>query len=80
MSNTAPKFKKIILILKEDGWEESSLPTTIKIEHEDCAMVITGNYVIITEDHTPNIIDNPSSVVGKIYKLNNLDSYKLYNN
>jgi len=80
MSHTAPKFKKIILILKEDGWEESSLPSTIKIEHEDCGMVITGNYVIITEDHTSNIIDNPSSVVGKIYKLNNLDSYKLYNN
>ena len=80
MTHTAPKFKKIILILKEDGWEESSLPSTSKIEHEDCAMVITGNYVIITEDHTSNIIDNPSSVVGKIYKLNNLDSYKLYNN
>ena len=80
MSHTAPKFKKIILILKEDGWEEQSLPSTIKIIHEDCGMMITGNYVVITEDHQTNIIDQPPSVMGKVYKLNNVDSYKLFNN
>lgn len=81
MTHTAPKFKKIVLILKEEGWEENSstFPSTIRVEHEDCGMMITGNYVVITEDHRSNVIDQPPSVMGKVYQLNNVDSYKLFN-
>ena len=41
-------------------------------------MVVTGDYVIITEDHGGDKIDTPSSVKGKIYELKEIDSYKLY--
>ena len=54
------------------------IPSTIRIEHEDCAMIITGDYVIITEDVDVNNIDVPSSIKGKIYQLKEIDSYKLF--
>jgi hypothetical protein len=41
-------------------------------------MIITGDYVIITEDINNNDIDTPSSVKGKIYNLKEIDAYKLY--
>ena len=43
-------------------------------------MVITGDYVIITEDFQGNSIDDEHSVMGKIYELKEIDSYKLYKN
>jgi len=78
MINTAPKFKKVILLLKDKHTLDTDIVSTIKVEHEDCAMVVTGDFVIITEDHGGNNIDDPSSVKGKIYELKEIDSYKLY--
>lgn len=81
MINTAPKFKKIVLILKSPdtlGLDKDITPT-IKIEHEDCGMVITGDYVIITEDQNSDVFNESPSVKGKIYELKEIDSYKLYN-
>ena len=78
MINTAPKFKKIVLLLKDKHSQDEDIVTTIKVVHEDCAMVITGDYVIITEDCVGNKIDSPSSIKGKIYKLKEIDSYKIY--
>lgn len=79
MINTAPKFKKIILLLKS-GESSDEFLSNHKIVHEDCAMVITGDYVIITEDFGGNDIDEEHSVVGKIYELKTIDSYKLFKN
>lgn len=79
MLNTAPKFKKIVLLIK-DCSNEDVISTNVKITHEDCAMVITGDYVIITEDFGGNSINEEHSVVGKIYQLKEIDSYKLYKN
>ena len=78
MINTAPKFKKVVLLLKGKNSTDEDIVSTIKIEHDDCAMIITGDYVIITEDCVGNKIDSPPSVKGKIYKLKEIDSYKLY--
>jgi len=78
MINTAPKFKKVILLLKDKHTLDTDIVSTIKVEHEDCAMVVTGDFVIITEGHGGNNIDDPSSVKGKIYELKEIDSYKLY--
>ncbi len=80
MINTAPKFKKITLILKDTNGKDPYISSTFKITHEDCGMVITGDYVIITEDYDGNEIDTEHSVKGKIYKLQEIDSYKLYKN
>jgi len=41
-------------------------------------MVITGDYVIITEDEGNNEIDTEKSIKGKIYNLTEIDSYRLY--
>ena len=78
MIPSAPKFRKIILLLKDKNSKDVDVPSTIRIEHEDCAMIITGDYVIITEDENNNDIDVPSSIKGKIYNIKELDSYKLY--
>ena len=78
MINTAPKFKKVVLILKDKHSIDEDIVSTVKIEHDDCAMIITGDYVIITEDHGGDKIDSPSSVKGKIYELKEIDSYQLY--
>lgn len=80
MINTAPKFKKIVLIIKEENNSDKYFNSTYKIEHSDCGMVITGDYVIITEDFNGDVIDEEHSVKGKIYELKNIDSYKLYKN
>ena len=80
MINTAPKFKKIVLILKEENKSDEYFDNSFQIVHEDCGMVITGDYVIITEDFKGDAINEEHSVKGKIYQLKNVDSYKLYKN
>ncbi len=50
MIPSAPKFRKVILLLKDKFSKDIDIPSSVRIEHEDCAMIITGDYVIITED------------------------------
>ena len=78
MIPSAPKFRKVILLLKDKFSKDIDIPSSVRIEHEDCAMIITGDYVIITEDEDVNNIDVTSSIKGKIYELKEIDSYKLY--
>jgi hypothetical protein len=80
MIHTAPKFKKIKLLIKVDNETDSLMTNKLTIIHEDCGMVITGDYIIITEDVGHNTIDEEQSVVGKIYPLSEVDSYKLFKN
>ena len=72
MIPSAPKFRKIILLLKDKEGKPSN-----RMEYLDSAMIITGNYVIITEENKVSI-DEPSTVEGVIYEMNNIHSYKLY--
>ena len=83
MIPSAPTFKKIDLILKVNQKDNKEgvlfdIPSTVKISHDDCAMVITGDYVIITEEEGNNEIDTINSIKGKIYELKEIDSYRLY--
>jgi|TARA_R110000868_G_scaffold228130_1_gene481084 hypothetical protein len=78
MIPSAPKFKKIILLIKNENFSDPDINPTIRVEHTDCAMIITGDYVIITEDEIGNNIDTPPAVKGKIYVLKEIDSYKLF--
>lgn len=59
------KFKKIILLLKITN-------DITRVEHMNSSMLITNNHIIILEDH-----DTES--IGKIYKINEIDSYKTCN-
>ena len=72
MIPSAPKFRKIVLLLKDDEDKPSD-----RVEYLDSAMIITGNYVIITEEKEVSI-DDPSTVDGRIYQIENIHSYKLY--
>ncbi len=80
MIHTAPKFKKITLLLKEETQTDTIINNTLKVSYEDCGLVITGDYLIITEDMGHNTIDEEHSVIGKIYSLSEVDSYKLFKN
>ena len=74
MIASAPKFSKIILLLKDSDGKPSN-----KIEYLDSAMIITGNYVIITEEESSNVND-PAIIDGKIYEMKDIYSYRLFKN
>jgi|TARA_Y100000389_G_scaffold15386_1_gene13613 hypothetical protein len=85
MINGAPKFKKIVLLLKlggtkdydeNDSLRDLDLQRTTKITMEDSSIVITGDYLIITKDGVSN---NTKETTSKIYNLSEIDSYRLYN-
>ena len=59
MIPAATKFRKVILLLKDLESKDKDILSTIRIEHDDCAMIITGSYVIITEEENNNEIDTP---------------------
>jgi len=71
MIPSAPTFRKIVLLLKD----KEGKPTD-RIEYEDSAMIITGNFVIITEENKVSF-NEPSEIKGDVYKLKNIHSYKL---
>jgi hypothetical protein len=71
MIPSAPTFREIILLLKDTEGK----PTT-KREYKDSAMIITGNYVIITEESNVSW-DSPSTIKGEIYDMKDIHSYKL---
>jgi hypothetical protein len=74
MIPSAPKFGKIVLLLKD----KEGKPTD-KEEFLDSAIVITGNYVIITEENSSDV-NIPASVSGKIFEMKDIHSYKLFKN
>jgi hypothetical protein len=71
MIPSAPTFRKIVLLLKD----VEGKPTDRK-EYEDSAIIITGNYVLITEEKRVSM-GEPSEIKGDIYELKNIHSYKL---
>ena len=72
MINSAPKFRKILLLIKD----KENKPVD-SVEYLDSAIIITGNYVIITEEQNVDI-DNPATITGNIYEMKQLHSYKLF--
>ena len=73
MINSAPKFRKILLLLKD----KENKPIETK-EYLDASMVITGNYVIMSEEENVSI-DEPATITGIIYEMKQIHSYKLFN-
>lgn len=82
MFNTAPTFKKIDLLLKlggtkkfdnNDSLRDFDIERTTKISIENCSMVITGDYVIISEEN-----NNDGIISSKIYNLEEIDSYRIH--
>lgn len=75
MIPSAPKFSKIILLLKNG----MGIPNETK-EYFNSAMIITGDYVIITEESEDTDWTSPSEIKGTIYEMKNIHSYKLLKN
>ena len=38
MIPSAPKFRKVILLLKDKFSKDIDIPSSVRIEHEDCAI------------------------------------------
>jgi hypothetical protein len=68
--NTVPKFSKVAL-RKRIGLEDKL--DLIIDTHENCGLVITGNFIVVTTD------EGDGSTKGKIYKLSEIYDYKTYN-
>ena len=86
MIHTAPKFKKIELLLKlggtktydeNDSLRDLDLQRTTKLTIEDSSLVITGNHLIISQSEG---YDDTTKTTSKIYNLSEIDSYRLYRN
>ncbi len=75
--NMVPKFKKVELLIKD-----IKLPSVTKVEFNNCGLMITGDYIIVTvedsklnEDKYTKEITN----VGRIFHLSEVSAYKTYN-
>ena len=75
--NMVPKFKKVELLIKD-----IKLPSVTKVEFNNCGLMITGDYIIVTvedsklnEDKYTKEITN----VGRIFHLSEVSDYKTYN-
>lgn len=64
------KFIRIDLIVKDGDSRK-------KIEHHDCIMMFTGNYIIIVEDGD-NVVETTTSSTGTIYNLTEIEKYKTH--
>lgn len=104
MYNTAPKYKKIEIILNKPIDEKSDryksylknnqkkeeedpkikkindpfFSTREKCVFEDSALVVTGGYILITQDYGIDEIGGEKSTVGRIFDLKDVYSYKAY--
>ncbi len=70
MMNT-PKFKKIVLVKKNSLKQPSST-----IVYENSSMVITGNFILISDEINDVLGEYMTSTI--IYDISEIHSYKLY--
>jgi hypothetical protein len=75
--NTAPKYSKIELLIKNEGYRDTDLRSTTKIEFLDCGLIISGNHLIIVIDER-NDINNSLTSTGRIFNLKEISAYKTY--
>jgi hypothetical protein len=103
MYNTAPKYKKIEILLNKfnhdviqkniktinENDKEESEPKLKKINDpffsgrekcvfEDAALIVTGGYILITQDYGNDEIASEKSTTGRIFDLKDVHSYKAY--
>jgi hypothetical protein len=108
MYNTAPKYKKIEIILNKQSddkpydWYNSVVKKMsnstneekeeLKIKKvsdplfsskekyvfEDAALVVTGGYILITQEYGNDDIGSERSTSGRIFDLKDVYSYKAY--
>jgi hypothetical protein len=72
MNFKAPKFNKVELLLTQNN--ELSV---IKEEFNNCGLMITGDYIIITTDETTDI-NHSLITTGKVFNIKNVISYRTH--
>lgn len=75
-TNTAPKFGKVELLLR-NPLNTNDLTSITRIEFLDCGLMITGDYIIVTIDERDDI-NNTLTSTGKIFNLNEVSAYKTH--
>lgn len=75
--NTAPKFGRIELLIKNEGYNDKDLRSTTRIQFLDCGLVITGDHIIIVIDEKDES-SNSSTSTGRIFSLKDVSAYKTY--
>ena len=76
MANTAPKFSKVELLIR-DTINIKTLPSVTRLEFLDCGLMITGDYIIVIIDERDEI-NNTLTSTGKIYPIKDIISYKTH--
>lgn len=74
--NTAPKFGKVELLIKNEGYGDKDLRSTTKIEFLDCGLMITGDYIIVVIDEKDEL--NHDLTTGNIFNLKDVSAYKTH--
>jgi hypothetical protein len=65
------KYKNLSVLFKDNPHSEDEFGGTHKVGFTNAAMMVSGDYLIITEHN-----DDGESITGKVYPLNTVDSYK----
>jgi hypothetical protein len=79
--NMVPKFKKVELLIK-DILNNVELPSVTKIEFNNCGLMITGDYIVVTVEDSKLNDDNYTKEItniGRIFHLSEVSAYKTYN-
>lgn len=78
MINTPIKFDKIEILIKTIV-DDVVMPSTTKIEFNDCGLNITGEYMIISvEERVETNAKINTTVTNRIYNLSEVVAYKTF--
>lgn len=76
-TNKAPKFGKVELLIKNEGYSDKDLRSTTKIEFLDCGLMITGDYIIVIIDEKDEL-NHDLTTTGNIFNLKDVSAYKTH--
>jgi len=65
------KYKNLNVLFKDNPNSEDEFSGTHKVNFQNAMLIISGGYLVITE-HT----EDGSSITGKVFPLNSVESYK----
>jgi hypothetical protein len=65
------KYKNLSVLFKDNPHSEDEFGGTHKVDFTNAVLMISGDHLIITEH-----VEDGSSITGKIFPLNSVDSYK----
>lgn len=73
-TNMTPKFSKVELLVKNEGYSDRDLRSKIKIEFLNCSLIITGDFIIVVIDGA----DGDITTTNNVYNLKDIEAYKTH--